>query len=108
VLSNALSRLPAPDHGLQQLDLIYVPSLGDFRRYEARLQDVVGRFRGRIRFTKARAGELSRWTRERLFVSKAVPNLILLRCGEIVAHAVGELPAMELSAIVSAAIGRAG
>jgi hypothetical protein len=107
VLSNALIRIPAPDHGLQQLDLIYVPSLGDFRRYEARLLEVVGRFRERIRFTKARASELPRLTRERVFVSKAVPNLILLRCGEIVAHAVGDLPAMELSAIVSAAIGRA-
>jgi hypothetical protein len=106
VLSNALTRIPAPDHGLQQVDLIYVPSLGDLRRYETRLLAVVGRFRERIRFTKARAGELSRFTREHVFVSKTVPNIVLVRCGEVVAHAVGDLPATELEAVVRAAIGR--
>jgi hypothetical protein len=108
VLSNALIRIPASDRGLQQVDLIYVPSLGDFRRYETRLLEVVGRFGERIRFTKARALELPRFTRERVFVSKTVPNLVLVRCGEIVAHAIGDLPAMELNAVVRAAIGRAG
>jgi hypothetical protein len=106
VLSNALIRIPTPDHGLQQVDLIYVPSLGDFRRYETRLLAVVGRFRDRIRFTKVRAGELSRFTREHVFVSKTVPNIVLVRCGEVVAHAIGDLPATELEAVVRAAIGR--
>jgi hypothetical protein len=106
VLSNALIRIPAPDHGPQQVDLIYVPSLGDFRRYETRLLAVVGRFREHIRFTKARAGELSRFTGEHVFVSKTVPNVVLVRRGEVVAHAVGDLPATELEAVVRAAIGR--
>jgi len=106
VLSNALTQIPALDDGPQQVDLIYVPSLGDLRRYETRLLAVVGRFRERIRFTKARAGELSRFTRERVFVSKTVPNIVLVRSGEVVAHAVGDLPATELEAVVRAAIGR--
>jgi len=106
VLSNALMRIPAPDRGLRQVDLIYVPSLGDLRRYETRLLAIVGRFRERIRFTKARAGELCRFTSEHVFVSKTVPNIVLVHCGEVVAHAVGDLPATEIEAVVRAAIGR--
>ncbi len=109
--SNAQIRIPsaihaASDHGSQQVDLVYVRALGDFRQYETRLLEVVARFRDRIRFIKARAGELSRFTRERVFVSKTVPNIVLLRCGEVVAQAVGDLPARELEQVVRSAAGR--
>jgi hypothetical protein len=113
MLSNAQVSIPAtidpaPDRGLQQVDLVYVRPLGDFRQYEARLLAVIGRFGECIRFTKARAGELSRFTRERVFLSKTVPNIVLLRSGDVVAQAVGDLPARELELIVRSAIGHAG
>jgi hypothetical protein len=104
---SARIRVPAPDHGQQPVDLIYLSPLGDFGRYETRLLALVGRFGDRIRFTRARAGELSRFTRERVFVSKTVPNIVLVRGGEIVAQAVGDLPASELEAVVQAATRRA-
>ncbi len=110
MLNSALIRAsagidPAPELGPQQVDLVYVRPLGDFRQYEARLLAVVGRFRERIRFTKLRAGELFRFTRERVFLSKTVPNIVLVRRGEVLAEAVGDLPARELEQIVRSAIG---
>ncbi len=110
MLNSALIRAsagidPAPELGLQQVDLVYVRPLGDFRQYEARLLAVVGRFRERIRFTKLRAGELFRFTRERVFLSKTVPNIVLVRRGEVVAQAVGDLPARELEQVVRSAVG---
>ncbi len=96
---------PAPESGLQRVDVLYVRALGDFRQYEARLLGVVDRFRERIRFTKLRAGELFRFTRERVFLSKTVPNIVLVRRGEVLAQAVGDLPARELEQVVRSAIG---
>ena len=104
---NAQLEMIAPRQGLQRVDLIYLPPLGDFRRYEARLCSVADRFGERIRFMKARATELSGFTRARVFLSKIVPNIVVIRCGEVVANAVGELPATELAAILGAATRRA-
>jgi hypothetical protein len=67
---NAHLEMIAPVEGLQRVDLIYLPPLGDFRRYEARLCSVAGRFGGRIRFTRARARELFRFTRAQVFLSR--------------------------------------
>jgi hypothetical protein len=93
----------APVEGLQRVDLIYLPPLGDFRPYEARLRSVAGRFGERVRFTRARGSELLRFTRARIFLSRTVPNVVLVRSGAVVAQAVGELPARELEAILAAA-----
>jgi hypothetical protein len=103
--SNAQLRIfagvtPVHDHGLPQLDLVYIRPLGDFREYEQRLAGVARRFGERIRLTIARAGELSRFTRTRVFLSKAVPTIVLVRGGEVVAQAVGDLPARELEWIM--------
>jgi hypothetical protein len=95
---------PTLDHRLQPIDLVYVRALGDFRQYEARLMTVVERFRERIRFTKLRAADLLRLTHERVFLSKSVPNIVLLRSGEVVAQAVGDLPKRELELVVRSAI----
>lgn len=104
MLSSVQLRIePAPDLGLQQVDLVYVRPLGDFRQYESRLLGVADRFRERIRVTKVRAAELSRFTRERVFISKTVPTIVLLRDGEVVAQAVGDLPARELELVLSTA-----
>lgn len=105
---NVLARIrTAPENGLQPVDLIYLPPLGDFRRYESRLAAVAARFGGRVRFTRARAGELSRFTRAHVFVSRTAPNVVVIRGGEIVAHSVGDLPASELEAVLRAATRRA-
>lgn len=113
MLRNAQTRIragidPTPDHGLQQVDLVCVCPRGDFREYETRLRGVVGRFRERIRFTKVRASELSRFTRELVFLSKTLPNIVLLRCGKVLAQAIGNLPTSELEGVVRSATGRAG
>jgi len=84
----------------EPVDLIYVRALGDFRRYETRLLEVAGRFRDHVRVTKIRAGELSRFTRERVFISKTVPTIVLIRDGRVVAQAVGDLPAHELERVL--------
>lgn len=110
MLNSALIRAsagidPAPELGLQQIDLLYVCPLGDFHRHEARLLEVVDRFRDRLRFTRLRASELFRFTRERVFLSKSVPNILLIRRGEVIAQAIGDLPARELELIVRSAIG---
>jgi len=109
MLNSALIRAsagvdPAPELGLQQIDLLYVCPLGDFRRHEARLLEIVDRFRDRLRFTRLRARELFRFTRERVFLSKSVPNILLIRRGEVIAQAIGDLPARELELIVRSAI----
>jgi hypothetical protein len=100
---NAQLEIIAPVEGPQRVDLIYLPPLGDFRRYEARLRSVAGRFGERIRFTRARARELFPFMRAQVFLSKTVPNIVVVRSGAVVAHAVGELPARELEAILAAA-----
>jgi thioredoxin-like negative regulator of GroEL len=86
------------------IDLIYVRAFGDFRRYEARLLELVERCGGRVRFTKATAGELTRFTNDRVFSSTTVPTLVLVRDGAVVAEAVGDLPASELARVVHAAL----
>jgi hypothetical protein len=36
-------------------------------------------------------------------LSKTVPNIVVVRCADVIAHAVGELPATELATILGAA-----
>jgi hypothetical protein len=91
---------PAPP---EPVDLVYLRPLGDFRQYESRLMGAAARFRERIRVTKVRPGELSRFTRERVFVSKTVPTIVLIRHGEVIAEAVGDLPARELEIVLGSA-----
>ena len=100
MLGNAQIRIPAE---IEPIDLIYVRPLGDFRQYETRLLGVAAQFRDRVRFTKVRPGELSRFTRERVFISKTVPTIVLIRDGEVVAEAVGDVPARELELVLDSA-----
>ena len=86
------------------IDLVYVRPLGDFRAYEARLLEVVGRFGDRVRLTQTSAGELALLTCESAFFSKTMPNVVLVRDGQIIAQALGELPANALVRIVERAI----
>jgi hypothetical protein len=100
---SAQLEMTASGESVPRVDLIYLPPLGDFRQYEARLRSVADRFDGRVRFTRTRARELFRFTRELVFLSRTLPNIVVVRCGAVVAHAIGELPAAELGAILGAA-----
>jgi hypothetical protein len=86
------------------VDLIYLAPLGDWSAFEAALFSMVSRFVGRVRLVRATSTQLCRLTSARVFLSKAVPNIIVLRKGEVVAHAVGALPMTELKAILTGAI----
>jgi hypothetical protein len=87
-----------------RVDLIYVPALGDWRAFEAALQSVAKRFFGRVRMVRASRAGLRALTSARLFLSESVPNVVVLRRGELVAQAVGVLPMMELKGILEEAL----
>jgi hypothetical protein len=85
------------------IDVIYVRPLGDFRPFEARLLEVVRHAGEGVRLSQIRAAEIRRFTRERVFLSKTAPNLVLVRGGQVVGQAVGDLPARELERAMSLA-----
>ena len=64
------------------------------------MADVVARFGERIRFSKTTTGNVSRFTRERIFVSPMIPVLVVIRAGEVLAQAVGDLPAREIERLL--------
>jgi hypothetical protein len=82
------------------VDLIYVPPLGDWKAFEAALSSLARRFIGRVRMVRASSARLCRFTSARLFLSTAVPNIVVLRGGEVFAHTVGALPMTELKGIL--------
>jgi hypothetical protein len=96
----------ATDEQLNLVDLVYVRPLGAFPHFEVRLRDVVGTFSGGVRFTRVAAGDLVRFTSERVFLSKTVPNVVVIRGGEVIAQAAGDLPARELERIDDRAMRR--
>jgi hypothetical protein len=84
-----------------RVDLIYLLPLGDWKAFEAALLSTANRFIGRVRAGRAKLG---RFTSARVFLSNTVPNIIVLRGGEVVAHVVGALPMTELKAILEGTI----
>jgi hypothetical protein len=80
--------------------LIYLLPLGDWKAFEAALLSMASRFIGRVRLIRASRAKFGRFTSARVFLSNTVPNIIALREGEVVAHAVGALPMRELKAIM--------
>jgi hypothetical protein len=95
--------LIGPATGPRPVHLVYVRPVGDSRHFEARLLEIVSHFGNRVRFTRARPSELSRFTRERVFLSPTVPNVVLVRDGEVVAQAVGKLPARDIEQLIRGA-----
>ena len=57
-----------------------------------------------VAMSKGSAIELSRFTDEAVFTSPTVPTVVLVRRGEVIAQAVGDLPASELTRLVAGAI----
>lgn len=94
--SGAIALRGSPD-----VDLIYVFPAGDWQEFEAALRSLAARFIGRVRLIKAAPERLWRLTRAHIFLSKSVPNVVVVRCGEVVAHTVGALPMTELKAILA-------
>jgi hypothetical protein len=86
-----------------RVDLIYLPPLGDWKAFEAALSSLARRFIGRVRMVRASSARLCRFTSARLFLSATVPNIVVLRGGEVFAHTVGALPMTELKGILEEA-----
>ena len=101
--ATAHSGIIAPGARPPRVDLIYLLPLGDWKAFEAALLSMASRFIGRVRLVRASRTELARLTSARVFLSNTVPNIIVLREGEVVAHAVGVLPMRELKAILEGA-----
>jgi thioredoxin-like negative regulator of GroEL len=101
--ASAHSGVIVPVGKLPHVDLIYHPPLGDWKAFEAALISMASRFVGRIRLVRADSAKLCQLTRARVFLSKTVPNIIVLRGGEVVAHVVGALPMAELKGILEGA-----
>jgi hypothetical protein len=75
-----------------RVDLSYLLPLGDWKAFEAALLSTANRFIGRVRLIRAGRAKLGRFTSARVFLSNTVPNIIVLRGGEVVAPVVGALP----------------
>lgn len=101
--SAAQSGIIAPVRRPPCVDLIYLLPLGDWKAFEAPLLSMANRFMGRVRLIRVGRTKLGRLTNARVFLSNTVPNIIVLRAGEVVAHAVGALPMAELKAILEGA-----
>ena len=86
------------------IDLVYVRPFVAATAFEARLASIASRFANRLRLVKGSAIELSRFTDEAVFTSPTVPTVVLVRRGEVIAQAVGDLPASELTRLVAGAI----
>src|SRR5262249_55735761 len=87
-----------------QIDLVYSRPLGSWSDYETRLLEVAGRFCARIHTTKLRPVELARRTRGQAFISSTLPSLVLLRGGEVIGQAIGDLPAREIHLLLDSAV----
>jgi hypothetical protein len=98
--ATAHSGIIAPIGRPPRVDLIYLLPLGDWKAFEAALLSMASRFIGRVRLIRASRAKFGRFTSARVFLSNTVPNIIALREGEVVAHAVGALPMRELKAIM--------
>jgi hypothetical protein len=90
------------------IEIVYVRPRGDHRAFQARLYDVVRSFEGDVQLVTCSASELRHITHERVFVSTTVPNVIVVRRGMVIAHALGDLPTRELDSLLRAAIESAG
>lgn len=89
---------------MQRIDVVYVRPTGDHRGFEVRLSEVAHRFGSRVTLTMGPASALARVTRERVFLSRTLPNVIVARDGEVIAEAIGDLPAREIESLLCAAI----
>ena len=87
-----------------RIDVIYVRPLGDYRQFETRLLDVVQTFGADVHFASSHSGDLGRFERERVFVSTRLPNVVIVRDGEVVGQTIGDLPKRELELLVQRAI----
>jgi hypothetical protein len=87
-----------------RVELIYLLPLGEWETFEAELSSMARRFIGSVHLIRTSGAKLKRFTSARLFLSKTVPNVIVLRGGEVVAHALGALPMTELKAMLESAV----
>jgi hypothetical protein len=94
---------------MQDIYAVYIGPSGDDRQFETRFQDVVRRV-GCVRVVhrSASASELARLTSDTVFLSASLPNLVVVRGGEVVAQAIGDLPTREIEAVLRTAIEHAG
>jgi hypothetical protein len=87
------------------LHVLIVQPLAGFSRFEARLREVVRHYGERVRMTKLNPGGLYRFTRENVFLSKTVPNVLFIRGGEVIAQTYGDFSVRELRALVHRSVG---
>jgi hypothetical protein len=91
---------------MQQIDVVYVRPTGDHRVFEARVSEVTSRFGSRVVLTMGPASQLTRVTRERVLLSQMLPNIVVVRDGEVIAEAIGDLPVREIESLLGPAVER--
>jgi hypothetical protein len=89
-----------------EIEILYVRPVGDFEPFEARLHEVVRRCCEPVHLVRT-SGALPSLGGERVFATCTVPNVVIVCGGEVIAQAVGDLPARELELLVQAAVARA-
>ena len=84
---------------MQRIELVYVCPRED-RAFEARLARAIQRIAPQVRI----ANQLLDVTRDPVFLSPTLPNVVVVRDGEVVAQAIGELGQRELEDMLGAAL----
>jgi thioredoxin-like negative regulator of GroEL len=84
--------------------LCYRPATRACAAFEARLRELVAELGGRARLVIATCS--ARAVPAGVYLSPAVPTLVALVDGRVLAQAVGELPRRELRALIEDALGK--
>jgi hypothetical protein len=82
----------------------YRPAGGACAAFEARLRELVVELGGRARLVIATRA--ARTVPAGVYLSPAVPTLVVMADGRVLAQAVGELPRRELRALIEDALGK--
>jgi hypothetical protein len=85
---------------MQRIELVYLCPSGEDRAFEARLARAIQRIAPQVRI----ANQLIGVTRDPVFLSPTLPNVVVVRDGEVVAQAIGELRQRELEDMLGAAL----
>jgi glucokinase len=85
---------------MRRIELVYLCPRGEDRVFEARLARAIQRIAPQVRI----ANQLLGVTQDPVFLSPTLPNVVVVRDGEVVAQAIGELPQRELEDMLGAAL----
>jgi hypothetical protein len=104
--NQALNPLPAllDAHAADgRIDLVCIRPLGPFTAFDDRLTRIALRWVRKVHVTIIRTWDCAAQNEWLGFVSAAVPTVLLIRAGRVIAKCVGDLPYLELEQVVSGA-----